>query len=89
MGDTGHRRLNGRRRLWLSANLGLASAHEVSAAEQLQKSFPRVGLQPLPAGQGGRTKASGVGITDSEPVTFFVIGDHGGIKAPSPQNAVS
>lgn len=68
---------------------GLASAEEVTAAQQLQKSFSRAGIQPLPPGEGGRVKASGVGITDSESITFFVIGDHGDIKAPNPQNAVS
>jgi hypothetical protein len=30
-----------------------------------------------------------VGISDADPLTLFVIGDHGGVKAPGPQNAVS
>lgn len=62
---------------------------EVTAAAQLQKSFPRAGIQPLPKGSPGRAKALDVGIADSKSITFFVIGDHGGIKAPGPQNAVS
>jgi predicted MPP superfamily phosphohydrolase len=69
--------------------VGLASARQVTAAEQLQKSFPQAGIQPLPPGRGGRAKAADVGIKDADPLTFFVIGDHGGIKAPSPQNAVT
>jgi hypothetical protein len=50
---------------------------------------PDVPAQPLPDGQGGRADAEHVGIVDSSPVTFLVIGDHGGIKDPNPQNAVS
>ena len=63
---------------------------EVSAAEQLQHArHPEVAAQPLPAGQGGRASAAGVGITDRSPITFLVIGDHGGVKDSDPQNAVS
>src|SRR5438105_2312654 len=64
---------------------------EVKEADQLQKSAPtpRVGVQSLPAGSPGRATAAQVGITDSDPITFFVIGDHGGVLAPAPQNAVS
>src|SRR5436309_10990402 len=61
----------------------------ITAAAQLQKSFAEAGVQPLPEGSPGRANAEQVGITDSEPITFFVIGDSGGIKAPGPQNAVS
>jgi hypothetical protein len=61
----------------------------VNAADQLQKSFPTVGVQPLPPGSPGRASAEHLGITDSDPITFFVIGDHGGVKAPGPQNGVS
>ena len=45
--------------------------------------------QPLPDGHGGRADASHVRITDGSPITFMVIGDHGGVKDPDPQNAVS
>src|SRR5947209_7143698 len=63
---------------------------EVSAADQLQHSrHPAVATQPLPAGQGGRASAGHVGITDTSPITFMVIGDHGGVKDPNPQNAVT
>src|SRR5215467_1421594 len=61
----------------------------VSAKQQIQKSFPRVGIQPLPQGTPGRATAAQVGITDADPLTFFLIGDHGGIKDPDPQNAVT
>ncbi len=61
----------------------------VSAAEQLQRSHARTGIEPLPEGKPGRAKAADVGIKDSETISFFVIGDHGGVKAPGPQNAVS
>jgi len=61
-----------------------------TAAEQLQKAFPpTVPVQPLPAGQGGRAKAAHLGVAESKPLTFFVVGDHGGISDPSPQNAVT
>jgi acid phosphatase type 7 len=62
---------------------------EVKAADQLQQRLPTVGVQPLPPGSPGRASAEQVGINDSDPITFFVIGDHGGIKDPGPQNAVS
>lgn len=62
-----------------------------SASEQLQKSFPRVGLQPLPEPyRPGRVRASALGIEDpGDQLSFFVLGDVGGVKAPGPQNAVS
>jgi hypothetical protein len=61
----------------------------ITAASQLQRTFTQVGLQPLPEGTPGRASGADVGIADSDPITFFVIGDSGGIKAPGPQNAVS
>jgi hypothetical protein len=62
----------------------------VSAADQLQHSrHPTAGVQPLPEGEGGRANGGAVGISDSRPITFMVIGDHGGVKDPDPQNAVS
>jgi Calcineurin-like phosphoesterase len=61
----------------------------VTAAEQLQKSHPRTGVQPLPEGTPGRASGADVGIADADEMTFFVIGDHGGVIAPGPQNAVS
>lgn len=62
---------------------------QVTAAEQLQKSHPRIGLQPLPPGSPGRAVAADVGIEDATEISFFVIGDHGGVLAPGPQNGVS
>ena len=44
---------------------------------------------PLPPGAPATVGAAAVGITDADPITFFVIGDHGGVKTPVPQNAVS
>lgn len=66
-----------------------AGMSAVTAAEQLQKSHPRTGVQPLPQGSPGRASGFDVGIEDSEEISFFVIGDHGGVLAPGPQNAVS
>lgn len=64
---------------------------EATAAEQLQQTFEHhpAGIQPLPKGTPGRAKAKDVGIEDGEEISFLVIGDHGGVKDPSPQNAVS
>jgi len=61
----------------------------IIAASQLQRTFTQVGLQPLSDGTPGRAGGDQVGIADSDPITFFVIGDSGGIRAPGPQNAVS
>jgi hypothetical protein len=46
-------------------------------------------VQPLPGGAGGRANAAAVGILEASPLTFLVIGDHGGVLDPDPQNAVS
>jgi hypothetical protein len=68
--------------------VGLPS--NVTAQDQLQhERFPAEGIQPLPDGQGGRASGEDVGIDDVSPITFLVIGDHGGILDPDPQNAVS
>jgi acid phosphatase type 7 len=69
-------------------SVGLAPV--VDAAGQLQKSAPQGETQPLPEGKPGRAKAVDVGIQDpGKKLSFYVIGDHGGVIAPSPQNAVS
>jgi 3',5'-cyclic AMP phosphodiesterase CpdA len=60
-----------------------------SAHDQLTKSFPPATVQPLPPGSPGEASASQLGITESDPLTFLVIGDHGGVQTPAPQNAVS
>jgi hypothetical protein len=62
---------------------------DVKAREQLTKSFPPGRIQPLPPGSPGSRTAADLGITDSDPITFFVIGDVGGVQAPGPQNGVS
>src|SRR5437660_10984901 len=61
------------------------------ASDQLHRSFPRVGIQPLPDPyRPGRVNGSDVGVSDpGDPLSFFVLGDVGGIKAPGPQNGVS
>ena len=50
-----------------------------------------VGARPLPQPyRPGRVKPADVGITDpGDPLSFFVLGDIGGVKAPGAQNAVS
>lgn len=61
-----------------------------TAVKQLQRSWPaNPPTQPLPEGQGGRAKAADLGVKESDPLTFFVVGDHGGIEDPTPQNAVA
>src|SRR2546423_13478200 len=66
--------------------LGIAPG---TAVEQLQRSFPKAPTQPLPDGQPGRAKAADLGAKETKPLTFFVVGDHGGIKDPNPPNAVT
>ncbi len=63
----------------------------VSAAQQLTRASaaPTETVQPLPPGSPGVVDGAAVGITDADPLTFFVIGDQGGVLAPAPQNAVS
>lgn len=71
----------------MQRSFGLIST--LKAADQLQKSLPTVGIQPLPSGSPGRATAQQVGVTQNDPLTFYVIGDHGGVLVPGPQNAVS
>ncbi|HLJ08813.1 MAG TPA: metallophosphoesterase [Acidimicrobiia bacterium] len=73
----------------MARRVGLSS--NVTARDQLSHDrHPEAGIQPLPDGQGGRAGAGAVGIAhDTTPLTFLVIGDHGGVKDPDPQNAVS
>lgn len=63
----------------------------VRSRDQLSHSrHPDAGIQPLPEGRGGRARGSEVGIErDTNPLTFLVLGDQGGVKDPDPQNAVS
>jgi predicted MPP superfamily phosphohydrolase len=69
----------------------LVGLERVTAASQLQKSFPRVGIQALPAPYSpGHVSPQDVGVADpGASVSFFVLGDVGGVKAPTPQNGVS
>lgn len=66
-----------------------------TATEQLQKvptPAPTETVAKLPAPTGPppfRATPADVGISDSSPITFYVIGDSGGIKDPDPQNNVS
>jgi hypothetical protein len=64
---------------------------EHSARAQLQRSTDGSGKQPLPQPyRPARVTAEDVGITDpGERLSFFVLGDVGGVKSPGPQNAVS
>jgi predicted MPP superfamily phosphohydrolase len=61
------------------------------AHEQLQRSFDKSGVQPLPEPyRPGRIKAADIGIEDpGEKLGFLALGDVGGVKTPGPQNAVS
>lgn len=73
----------------MSGRFGLTSS--VTAREQVQKARRAPAhVAPLPPGAPGSAPAERVGITsDADPITFLVIGDHGAVKAPGPQNAVS
>jgi Calcineurin-like phosphoesterase len=70
----------------------LVGLGENTARAQLQKApFAPEQIQPLPQPyRPGRVKASDVGFADpGAKLSFFVLGDVGGIKAPGPQNGVS
>lgn len=70
----------------MSRHIGLEPVH---ARDQLQKAYPpAAGIQPLPAGTPDRATAADVGIRPSAPISFLVIGDHGGVKDPNPQQLV-
>jgi hypothetical protein len=73
----------------MGRRFGLPS--NVTAAEQLQKlPIPAARVMPLPDGAPGRASGLDVGIEGpTDNVTLLVIGDHGGIVDPGPQNAVS
>lgn len=74
----------------MTRRVGLPPASTVRAADQLQKSFPPGLTQPLPPGTPGRATGEQVGIKDpGASVTFLVIGDHGGIENPTPQDHVA
>jgi hypothetical protein len=62
-----------------------------SAREQLQKTHPPAKAEPLPAPYApGQVTPGALGIEDpGEGLSFFVLGDVGGVKTPTPQNAVS
>jgi predicted MPP superfamily phosphohydrolase len=73
----------------MARSLGLVNR---TAMEQLVRPAASAGgAQPLPAPyKPGKIAPADVGIADpGDPVSFFVLGDVGGIMAPSPQNAVS
>jgi acid phosphatase type 7 len=72
----------------MARRVGLSSS--VTAKEQLQHDrHSEAGIQPLPDGTPGRASGAEVGIHDEKAITLLVIGDHGGVKDPDPQNAVS
>jgi acid phosphatase type 7 len=62
-----------------------------AAREQLQKHHPPAKPEPLPEPYApAAVDPAHLGIEDpGEGVSFFVLGDVGGVKAPGPQNAVS
>jgi hypothetical protein len=68
--------------------VGLASR---TAAEQLQQPASSDGIQPLPQPYApAAVTPKELGIDDpGAALSFFVLGDVGGVKSPGPQNAVS
>ncbi len=62
-----------------------------SAREQLQRQHPPTKPEPLPEPYApAAVEPAHLGIKDpGDGVSFFVLGDVGGVKAPGPQNAVS
>jgi hypothetical protein len=72
-------------------NRQIGKPAHVTAAHQLTRASPppAATVQPLPPGAPAVVDGAAVGITDADPLTFFVIGDQGGVVAPAPQNAVS
>lgn len=74
----------------MKRSFGLPPARLVRAADQLSKSQPATGIQPLPSGTGGRGTPESLGLAiPSGPINFYVIGDSGGINDPNPQQAVA
>lgn len=76
----------------MTRRVGLPLASKVKAADQLSKSFPpAIGVQQLPKPiQPGRATGAQVGIKDPGlSLSFLVIGDHGGIENPTPQDNVA
>lgn len=76
----------------MERRIGLPHPRDVKAADQLQKGgYDRTGVQPLPSPYSpGRATPESVGIKDpGADLTFIVIGDHGGISDPTPQDAVA
>lgn len=67
-----------------------SSAHD--QLQKLQTPAPTEKTQPLPAPTGQspfRAAPADLGFTDAKPITFYVLGDSGGIMDPDPQNNVS
>jgi hypothetical protein len=60
-----------------------------TALEQVRRVHPSQTPQPLPPGGPAVADAASLGVHDSAHLTFFVVGDSGGIANPTPQNAVS
>jgi acid phosphatase type 7 len=77
----------------ITRRVGLPDPATVKAADQLQaqQGYDQAGIQPLPTPYApGRATPESVGIVDpGEDLTFLVIGDHGGVSDPSPQDAVA
>lgn len=73
----------------VARSFGLAPPQHVTAAQMLQQRYPRVGIQPMPPGAPGRVTPDKLGVHDSEPLKFVVIGDSGGVKDAEFQNHVA
>jgi predicted MPP superfamily phosphohydrolase len=64
---------------------------ERSARDQIQRTHPPAKAEPLPEPYApAKVDPGALGITDpGSELSFFVLGDVGGVKVPTPQNAVS
>lgn len=77
----------------MSRRVGLPDPATVRARDQLQAQtgYDQAGIQPLPSPYApGRATPESVGIVDpGGSLTFLVIGDHGGVSNPNPQDEVA
>jgi len=76
----------------MSRRFGVPPSTARAQLQKVQTPASSEVTQPLPAPTGQppfRATPADLGFADESPVTFYVIGDSGGIKDPDPQNYVS